>query len=509
MKKQKQKLIPELVLSLQDGYTANRLLKDCIAGIIVGIIALPLSIALAIASGAGPAVGLITAIFAGGVAAVLGGSKTQVSGPTGAFVVIVFGIIAKNGMSGLVMATFMAGIFIIIMGLLRLGKLIKYIPLPIITGFTAGIAVTIFIGQINDFLGLGLKDMPSENLHKLVYTLSHIAQLSWITVAMGVFAVAIIALVPKIQKILPGPLVAIIVCTVINLFLPTKCITLGDIFGTVNINISFSFGFFDFSQLPSLIVPAVTIAFLAAVESLLSAVVADGMTHSKHNPNMELIGQGVANIASSLFGGLPATGAIARTSANIRSGGRTPVAAVVHSVVILLLSLFLMPYAKYIPMTVFAAILIVVCYNMLNVEEIKKVLKTTPVDIGLMALTFALTVAFDLVVAILVCTSLSLGYQLFKRYVKKHTAEKEIIDGTTKLKGSISYMNYDKLFDTASSAELVLDMTDVVEIDATFTDFLISKAKKKQVRIHNANGKIHKQLARHPEISMLLNQRSS
>ncbi|MDD4315562.1 MAG: SulP family inorganic anion transporter [Clostridia bacterium] len=499
----KQRMIPELVLSLQDGYTANKLLKDCIAGIIVGIIALPLSIALAIASGASPAVGLITAIFAGGTAALLGGSKTQISGPTGAFVVIVFGIIAKNGMAGLIMASFMAGIFIIIMGLARFGKLIKYIPLPIITGFTAGIAITIFIGQLNDFLGLGLKNLPAESLHKLAYLFNNIGGISWITVAMGAVALLIIVIVPKFQKILPGPLCAILICTVLNLVLPVKSVTLGDIFGTVNINISFSFGFFDFSLLPSLIVPALTIAFLASVESLLSAVVADSMTSTKHNPNMELIGQGCANIVSSLFGGLPATGAIARTSANIRSGGKTPVAALVHSVVILLLSLFLMPYAKYIPMTVFAAILIVVCYNMLNLKEIKKVLKTTPADIGLMVLTFALTVAFDLVVAILVCTSLSLLYQLFKRYVRKNTAAKEITTEGTKLKGSISYMNYDKLFDTSSGEALVLDMTDVIEIDATFTDFLIQKAEKKQVKIHNPSKKIQKQLAKHREFAYL------
>lgn len=503
MKKRKQRMIPELVLSLQDGYNAQTLLKDCIAGIIVGIIALPLSIALAIASGAGPAAGLITAIFAGSVAALVGGSKTQISGPTGAFVVIVFGIIAKNGMTGLIMATFMAGIFIILMGLLRFGKLIRYIPLPIITGFTAGIAVTIFIGQLNDFFGLGLKNLPSESLHKLAYIFSNIASISWITIAMGVFAVVVIMVVPKFQKILPGPLVALVVCTVINLFLPSKCVTLGDIFGTVDINISFSIGFFDFAKLPSLVIPALTIAFLAAVESLLSAVVADSMTSTKHNPNMELIGQGCANVVSSLFGGLPATGAIARTSANIRSGGKTPVSAMVHSVVILMLSLFLMPYAKYIPMTVFAAVLIVVCYNMLNIKEVKKVFKTTPVDIGLMVLTFALTVAFDLVVAILVCTSLSLIYQLYKRFIKKHTAEKEISDGKTKLKGSISYMNYDKLFDTSSNEALVLDLTDVIEIDATFTDFLIQKAEKKQVKIHKANKKIQQQLARHSEFVYL------
>lgn len=496
------KMVPELIISLKDGYNINLLLKDIVAGIIVGIIALPLSIALAIASGASPAAGLITAIFAGAGAALLGGSKTQISGPTGAFVVIVAGIIATHGFSGLVIATFMAGIFIVLMGVARLGKYVRYIPLPIIIGFTVGIAVTIFITQLNDFLGLGLISMPSENLPKLFYVIKNITAISWITLGMGVVAIGIIIVAPKLHKLLPGPLLAIIICTSINLLLPIKSVTLGDIFGSIKINIKWDSNFFELSKIPSLITPALTIAFLAAVESLLSAVVADGMTHTKHNPNMELVGQGCANVFSAMFGGLPATGAIARTSANIKNGAHSPVSALVHSLVILALSLFLMPYAKFIPMTAFAAILIVVCYNMIDIKEIKKIIRSTPVDIGLMAATFALTVIFDLVVAIITCTSLSLLYQAYIKLVKKHKGSQEVSDNCIKLKGIISYMNYERLLDI-NSQSLVIDLQDVIDIDATFTDFLIKKAKNNHIKIVSINKKLYERLIMHPEFAYL------
>lgn len=501
----KQRMLPELYLSLKDDYSVNKLLKDCIAGVIVGIIALPLSIALAIASGAGPEAGLITAIFAGGTAALFGGCRTQISGPTGAFIVIVFGIIQTYGMDGLILATFMAGTFIIIMGVLRLGKLIRFIPLSIITGFTAGIAITILIGQANDFFGLGLTKLPAESLEKLVIVFKNISKISLITVGMGLFAVLIIVFMPKVQKLLPGPLSAIIICTAINLFLPSKCTTLGDIFGTVKVKLLPSISFFDFSKLVHLIVPASTIAFLAAIESLLSAVVADGMTGKKHNPNMELVGQGLANIASSVFGGLPATGAIARTSANIRSGAHTPVSALVHSLVILAMALFLMPYAKFIPMTVFAAILIVVCYKMLNVKEVKKILHSNPIDIGLMTLTFALTVVFDLVVAILVCTSLSLIYQVYSLHIRKRTATKEITEKGIKLKGTINYINYNKLI-AEVSAGMEFDMTEVEDIDATFTEYLLLKAEGKEIHITTQNKNLLKKLNKHSKLAKITNK---
>ncbi len=502
----KKRMIPELILSLK-GYNSNLLLKDIIAGIIVGIIALPLSIALAIASGAQPAAGLVTAIFAGASAALFGGSKTQISGPTGAFVVIVAGIIGTHGTAGLLLATLMAGFFIIIMGVARLGKYVRYIPLPVIVGFTIGIAVTIFITQLNDFLGLGLGGVPSQTLPRLFYIFKHISSLSFLTLGMGCLAIAIIVIVPKVQKLMPGPLIAIILCTIVNLLLPVKSVTLGDIFGTIDINIKLNIFSFELASIPSLIVPALTIAFLAAVESLLSAVVADGMTHTKHNSNMELVGQGCANIFSAMFGGLPATGAIARTSANIKNGGRTPISALVHSIVILLLSLFLMPYAKFIPMSVFAAILIVVCYNMVDIKEVKKICKTTPVDIGLMVTTFALTVIFDLVVAILVCTSLSLLYQAYIKLIKKHKGSKEDSADCIKLKGVVSYMNYERLLDT-NSQSLTLDIQEVIDIDATFTDFLIKKTKRNHIKIINPNKKLFERLIVHPEFAYLKKENS-
>lgn len=494
------KWVPELFLSIDKDYIKKSLLKDIIAGVIVGIIALPLSIALAIASGASPAAGLITAIFAGATAAAIGGSKTQISGPTGAFVVIVFGIISKFGMTGLMFATFIAGIMIIIMGVLKLGKLVKYIPLPVITGFTAGIAVTIFVGQLNDFFGLGLKGLSAETLPKLWAIIINLGRISWITVALGALAVGIILICPRIQKYLPGPLIAIIVCTVINIFLPVKSVTMGDIYGAVSIKIAPSFGFFDFANIKDLIIPAITIAFLAAIESLLSAVAADNMTNTKSNPNMELIGQGAANIMSSIFGGLPATGAIARTSANIKNGGKTPVAALVHALVVLMLSLFLMQYAVYIPMTVFAAILFVVCYNMLNVKEINKILKTTPVDIALMVLTFVLTVAFNLVIAILVSTACAIAYQLIKKYGLKKTASSELNGKTLKVKGDLNYINCEKLL-ASESPELQLDMAETESIDANVINFLEVKAVRKELKIVAVNENLKKLLEKHEEIN--------
>ncbi len=497
--------VPELFLSLSGGYTKTTLLKDIISGVIVGIIALPLSIALAIASGASPAAGLITAIFAGATAALLGGSQTQISGPTGAFVTIVFGIITKFGMTGLMFASFMAGIFLLIFGFLRFGKFVKYIPLPIITGFTAGIAVTIAVGQLNDFFGLGLRGLSAETIDKFITVVKGFANISWIALVMGVAAVLIIIFVPKINKYLPGPLIAIIICTVVNIFLPIKCITMGDIYGQVSVEIKPSFGFFDFSNIKFLILPAVKIAFLAAIESLLSAVAADNMANTKTNPNMELIGQGAANIMSSIFGGLPATGAIARTSANIKNGGRSPVAALTHAVIMLLLSLFLMQFAIYIPMTVFAAILFVVCYNMLNVKEIIKVLKTTPVDIGLMVLTFGLTVYFDLVVAILVCTALSLIYQFIKKFLLKKNCIRRVEGNCLVLKGDLNYINYEKMLESAEK-NIILNLSEVKSIDATVINFLETKASRKELKIIASNDKLNKLLSKHIERSCLMTE---
>jgi len=496
--------VPEIVLSLKGGYGRQALVKDIISGIIVGIIALPLSLALAIASGAPPETGLITAVFAGAAAGILGGSRVQISGPTGAFVVIVYGIIAEHGMGGLVLATFSAGILITIMGFMKLGRFIKYIPLPVITGFTAGIAATIFIGQLKDFLGLGIEHNPSETLLKFVAVAKNLSSVSGVSLLMGLFALSIIYILPRIQKILPGPLAAIIICTAINFLLPVRCRTLGDVYGAVNVKIAPSLAFFDFSDFGGLIMPTVTIALLASIESLLSAVVADSMTGTKHNPNMELVGQGAANMLSAVFGGLPATGAIARTSANIRSGGSSPIASLTHAAVVLILSVFLMRFAVYIPMAVFSSILIVVSYNMFNYKEVLNVFKTTPVDIVLMILTFVLTLAFDLVVAILTCTFLSLAYRLVMRFAAKKDAKKTDSEGTTKIKGTLSYINYEKIFAAALNSKISLDMSEVEEVDATVIGYLEGKARRRELKIVAASPKVKKQLARHSEFAEII-----
>lgn len=422
--------VPELFLSLKD-YTPAKLVKDVLAGIIVGIIALPLSIALSIASGAGPEAGLITAIVAGFVAAAFGGSKTQITGPTGAFVVIVYGIIQQYSYKGLLLATLLAGFITVIMGLLKFGRFLKFIPLSVIVGFTAGISATIFISQLNDFLGMGLSGLPSESFHKLIAIITNLKNTGLMTLLLGLIAVALLIVIPKISSKLPAALIAIIICTVLNLFM--GCTTLGDLYGSVTISLNPSVSFIDFSEITRLILPAFKIALLATIESLLSAVVADGMQNTKHNPNAEIIGQGLANIASSLLGGLPATGAIARTSANIKNGGITPVSAIIHSATVLLLALALMPLAVYIPMTVFAAILIVVCKNMINIKEIKEICHSTRFDFVLMTTTFALTVIFDLVVAISVCTGVYLIVEGIKHYRFYKSARTTLARDTFKL----------------------------------------------------------------------------
>lgn len=393
--------VPKM-FSLLKTYNRKKLLRDVTSGVIVGIIALPLSIALAIASGVSPEKGLITAIIGGFVAALLSGSRVQVSGPTGAFVVIVLGIINDHGLSGLIAATFMAGIFLVAMGLLKMGSLIKYIPYPITTGFTCGIAVTIFSTQIEDFLGLEIAKVPSEFIDKWVCFIKNINTTSLITLGLGVLTILIIQLWPKVSKKIPGTLIAIIVTTVLAIIFDLDVRTIGSEFNEIK-------GSLPAPKLPSglsldaikaLLPSAFAIAFLGSIESLLSAVVADGMIGSTHNSNVELISQGAANIFSSLFGGIPVTGAIARTAANVKNGGRSPVAAMVHSVSLLIMMLFLMPYVKYVPMTTLAGILIIVAYNMGEWEYFKTIPKAPKSDSLVFITTFLLTVLFDLVLAI-------------------------------------------------------------------------------------------------------------
>ena len=392
-----------IIKNRKNEFQGGQLGKDIIAGIIVAIIALPLSIALAIASGVTPEKGLITAIVAGFFISLLGGSRVQIGGPTGAFVIIIYGIIQKFGMSGLTLATIMAGILMIIFGLMKFGSVIKFIPYPITTGFTSGIAIVLFSTQIKDFFGLKMQEVPSEFIEKWHAYIQAFDSTQVYTLGIGLLTLLIIVLWPKINKKIPGSLVALIVATLLVSLLDLPVETIGSRFGNIPNTFSIiDFGSIDFSleNIRQLAAPAFTIAFLASIESLLSAVVADGMIGSKHRSNMELVAQGVANIASSLFGGIPATGAIARTAANVKNGGRTPVAGIVHSLTILLIMLIFMPLAKLIPMTAMAAILIVISYNMSEWRSFKGLLRSTKSDMAILLVTFIMTVLFDLVFAI-------------------------------------------------------------------------------------------------------------
>ncbi len=395
------KLKPKL-FSVMKTYNKSQFFKDIIAGIIVAIIALPLSIALAIASGVSPEQGLYTAIFAGFFISFLGGSRVQIGGPTAAFVVIIYGIVTEYGMPGLTVATLMAGIMLIIMGFLKFGSLIKYIPYTITCGFTAGVAIGIFAGQIKDFLGLEMGSVPAEFIEKMVEYAKVITTVDLHTVIVGVISLVILIIMPKISKVVPGSLVAIIVATLLVKFTLLETATIGSVYGELSSSIPApSIPELSFDMVKELLPSAFTIAILAAIESLLSCVVADGMINSRHRSNMELIGQGVGNIASGLFGGIPATGAIARTAANVKNGGRTPIAGMVHALMLLLILKLFMPLAALIPMTTLAAILIVVAYNMGEWKEFFSLIKHAPKsDVAIMLVTFFLTVIFDLVVAI-------------------------------------------------------------------------------------------------------------
>ena len=395
---------PKLISLLDDkenGFSKEQFFKDLVAGIIVAIIALPLSIALGISSGVSPDKGLITAIIAGFIISLLGGSRVQIGGPTGAFVVIVFGIIQNHGVDGLIIATFMAGIILVLFGLLRFGSLIKYIPYPITVGFTSGIAVTLFSTQVKDFLGLSMTKTPSEFIPKWEAYISHMNTTNLYTLAIGLLALIILIFWPKINKKIPGSLIALIVTTLVVFIFNLPVATIGSQFGKISSNIPMPhIPNLNLNTLKALIGPAFTIALLGGIESLLSAVVSDGMIGDKHNSNAELIAQGIANMGSSLFGGIPATGAIARTAANVKNGGRTPISGIVHSITLLLIMLVFMPLAKFIPLTTLSAILIIVSYNMSEWRTFKAILKAPKSDIAILLTTFFLTVLFDLVVAI-------------------------------------------------------------------------------------------------------------
>ena len=415
---------PKLFSTLRN-YSLSRLKDDLIAGIVVGIVALPLAIAFGIASGVTPTIGLITAIIGGFMVSAFGGNSVQIGGPTGAFIVIVYNIIAGFGLQGLAIATFMAGLILVIMGLFHLGTVIKFIPYPIVVGFTAGIALTIFSTQINDFFGLGLTNVPSEFIPKWGVYFQNLGNIDLATLGVGLVSLLVIVGTPFISKKLPGALIAIIVMTVAVYFLNTlfpefKVETIGDRFGSMSSDIPAPHGFeLSMATINQLMPSAFTIAILCAIESLLSATVADGVTGSRTNSNTELIGQGIANITVPFFGGIPVTGAIARTMTNITNGGRTPVAGIVHTIVLLLIFLFLMPLINYVPMSCLAAVLIVVSYNMSGWRTIIGIFKSPKSDISVLIVTFLLTVIFDLTIAIEI--GLLLAVVLFLRRVMENT----------------------------------------------------------------------------------------
>ena len=419
-------LKPKLFDTLKN-YNGQQFTKDIIAGIIVAVIALPLSIALALASGVAPECGIYTAVAAGFIVSFLGGSRVQIAGPTAAFATIVAGIVATKGMSGLFVATILAGIMLILMGVFKLGALIKYIPYTITTGFTAGIAVTILIGQIKDFLGLtyaeGVK--PVEAIEKIEANIHSIGTFSWQALLVGVVCLVILIVYPKFEKRVPPSLIAVVVGALMVKFIPaldSGVYTIGELYEIPMGLPKMDFSGIDFSleNIGALLPDAFTIAILAAIESLLSCVVADNMVNSKHNSNAELVAQGAGNIASVLFGGIPATGAIARTAANAKNGGRTPISGMVHAIVLLLVLVFLMPYAGLIPMPTIAAILFMVAYNMSEWKRFVRVVKTAPLaDIAVMVVTFLLTVIFDLVIAIEV--GLVMAFVLFMKRMSDET----------------------------------------------------------------------------------------
>ncbi len=502
-------LKPKL-FSVMKTYTKQQFVNDIIAGIIVAIIALPLSIALALASGVEPACGVYTAIAAGFVVSFLGGSRIQIAGPTAAFATIVAGIVASQGMDGLFLATVIAGILLILMGVFKFGSLIKFIPYTITTGFTAGIAVTILIGQIKDFLGLTYADgvKPVEAIEKLAANIEAINTFSWQALLVGAVCLAILIIYPRFEKKLPPSLIAVVAGVLMVKFIPgldEGVFTIGELYTIPRGLPVVDFGGMDFSfaKITAVFPDAVTIAILAAIESLLSCVVADSMVGSRHNSNMELVAQGAGNITSVFFGGIPATGAIARTAANAKNGGRTPVSGMVHSVVLLLVLLFLMPYAGLIPMPAIAAILFMVAYNMSEWRQFVSVVKSAPKsDIIVLVTTFILTVVFDLVIAIEV--GMILAAMLFMKRMSEETSvtswkyvddenDSDSIDlralpqnvRVYEISGPLFFGAADKVLDIKLKDYtncLILRMRAVSALDATAMNSLASVYKKCQAK---------------------------
>jgi len=393
--------IPKLFSLLKQGITKETITKDTLSGLIVGIVALPLAIAFAIASGVSPEKGIITAVIAGIIISAFGGSRVQIGGPTGAFIVIVYGIVQQHGVNGLTIATFMAGFIIIIMGLAKLGNYLKFIPYSLIVGFTSGIALIIFSSQINDFLGLNISNVPADFIDKWIVYFNNFSNINWYAIVIALATILITLYFQKIVPKIPGSIIAILLATLVVQYFNIPVATIESNYGEIPSNISLpSIPKVDFEIIKALIQPAFAIAILGSIESLLSAVVSDSMIGGKHRSNIELIAQGTANIFSAIFGGIPATGAIARTATNVKNGGRTPIAGIIHSLVLLAIMLLFAPYAKLIPMSCLAGILIVVAYHMSEWRQFKSILKGNKTDIIILLTTFFLTVVFDLIIAI-------------------------------------------------------------------------------------------------------------
>lgn len=479
---------PQLFISLRT-YTKEKLINDLMSGLIVGIVALPLALAFGIASGVKPEQGIITAIIAGFIISFLGGSKVQIGGPTGAFIVIVYGIVQnpQYGVRGLIIATIMAGIILVLLGVFKLGKIIKFIPYPIIVGFTSGIAITIFTTQIADVFGLsfGGEKVPGDFIGKWIIYFKYIDTINWWNTAISIFSVIVIALTPRILRKVPGSLVAIILITVIAYFLRThlgidSISTIGDRF-SINTELpAAEVPDMNMETITALMPIAITIALLGAIESLLSATVADGVIGGeKHNSNTELIAQGVANIVTPFFGGIPATGAIARTMTNINNGGRTPVAGIVHAAVLLLILLFMMPLAQYIPMACLAGVLVVVSYNMSEWRTFKGLLKGQKSDVAVLLITFFLTVIFDLTIAIEV--GIILAIILFMKRINEAT-NVSVIKDVLDLSDEGELANNDSVLSLPKGVE-------VYEIDGPFF-FGIANKFEESMRIIGDKSKV-------------------
>lgn len=419
-------LTPALALSMK-GYNIQSLFRDSIAGIVVSIVAIPLSIAFAIASGMPPVVGVTTAIVGGGFAALLSGSKYQITGPTAACIPIILLLSLSYGTAGFLGAIFLAGIMLSLMGLLKLGKLINYISLPIVAGFTAGIGIAIFIGQLGDLLGLDYTLIPKDSIDKVFYYISNIGNINISSLVMGIACIIIMIVLGKISRKLPAALITILIAVAVQLIFKFNIDTIGSRFAELKFEMKITA--IEYTLLPKLIKPAFSIALLVAIVSLLSAKAADNITKTVHNPNAELVSQGLGNIASSFFGGLPVTGAIARTTYNIRNGGQTPISSIIQVVSLIIISILILPYAVYIPLTSLAAVLIMVCKNMVNVRDLKKIFASTPRDYILYIVSLVLTITYSLVVAVeigIIIAFFSIGMHYLVSVIRKYAYKPEI-----------------------------------------------------------------------------------